>query len=270
VLKRAPIQTTGNFRKSVNRAVAALDPNFTKRSKEARAEVEVSHTAFGDGVGQLYIRGPLELTTAINMAMTAYAAKTKDFLGGTVAQRKLAALRDWSEIDLASPDTPRHHRRLPTVNVVIDLATLLGLRNYPAEIPGIGPLPPDAARWLLADGAPLRRLVIDPLTGHLLDYGLTTYVVPPDLADYLIAKNVTSASPHSNVDARLADMEHNLPHDHGGPTDPINVTPVERRWHRPKTHADWTYVKNDDGSVTWTSPSGLTCRVEPHDYRLGP
>jgi hypothetical protein len=131
--------------------------------------------------------------TAIHMALTAYAAKTKDSLGGTVAQRKLAALRDWAEIDLASPDTPRHHGRLPTLNITIDLASLLGLRNHPAEIPGVGPLPADVARWLLADGAPFRRLVIDPVDGRLLDYGRDTYTVSADLADLLIAKNVSSA-----------------------------------------------------------------------------
>jgi hypothetical protein len=270
VLARASRQTTKNFKASVTRAVASLDPTFTERSRQARREVEVSHTGFGDGVGQLYVRGPLEVTTAIHMALTAHAVKTKDSLGGTVDQRKLAGLRDWAETAHTAADTPTHHGRVATVNVVIDLATLLGLRNHPAEIPGIGPLPADAARWLLADGAPLRRLITDPLTGHLLDYGTTTYTVPPALADYLIAKNITSATPHSTIDARLADMEHNTPHDQGGPTDPINTTPVERRWHIAKTHGDWTYTKRQDGTVIWRSPSGLTCQIDPYDYRTGP
>lgn len=270
VLRYAHRQNLTLFRASLRRWVARLDPSFTTRSIAARAAVEVSHTAFDDGTGQLYIRGPLEATTAINMALTAHAVKTKDFLGGTVEQRKLAGLRDWAEAAHAAADTPTHHGRVATVNVTIDLPTLLGLRQHPAEIPGIGPLPADAARWLLTDGAPLRRLITDPLTGHLLDYGTTTYRVPPDLADYLITKNVTSAAPYSSVDARIADMEHNTPHQHGGPTNPINVTPVDRRWHRPKTHGDWTYVKHQDGTVIWTSPTGLTCKIDPYDYRLGP
>jgi hypothetical protein len=270
VLKFAYRQSLTLFRASLRRWLAKLDPTFTERSRVARAAVEVSHTAHDDGTGQIYICGPLEITTAIHMAMTAHAVKTKDELGGTVGQRKLAGLRDWAEAAHAASDTPTHHGRVATVNVVIELPTLLGLNNHPAEIPGVGPLPADAARWLLADGAPMRRLVIDPMTGHLLDYGKNTYTVPPDLADYLIAKNVTSASPHSSVDARLADMEHNIPHDKGGPTNPINTTPVDRRWHRAKTHADWTYVKQRDGTVIWTSPTGLTCQIDPYDYRLGP
>jgi hypothetical protein len=258
------------FKAALRRWVAKLDPDFTTKAKEARAEVEVSHTAFDDGTGQLYIRGPLEVTTTIHMALTAHAAKTNNSLGGTIDQRKLTGLRDWAERAWNTPDTPRQHGRLPTVNIVIDLPTLLGLRNHPAEIPGIGPLPADAARWLLADGAPLRRLVTDPLTGHLLDYGKTTYLAPPDLADYLIAKNITSATPHSNIDARTTDIEHNIPHHHDGPTNPINTTPIDRRWHRAKTHANWTYEKHNNGTITWTSPTGLTCQIDPYDYRQDP
>ena len=270
VLPRAAMQSTAAFRACVRRWVAALDPTFTERARAARATVTVDHYALDDGTGELYVRGPLEITTEIHMALTAYAAKTKDQLGGTIAQRKLAGLREITETYLAGPGVPTWHGRLPTVNVVIELPTLLGLNNHPAEIPGIGPLPAEAATWLLADGAPLRRLITDPMTGHLLDYGTTAYPVPPALADYLIAKNIHSAGPHSSVDARITDMEHNVPHDDGGPTDRRNATPVDRRWHRAKTHGDWTYTKDEAGVVTWRSPTGLTCRVEPHDDRLGP
>jgi len=270
VLPRAHGQSTARFRAGVRRAVAALDPAFAARAKAARAEVRVCHELGDDGTGELYVRGPLEITTEIHMALTAYAAKTADTLGGTADQRKLAGLRDMAETYLGEPGVPRRHGRIPTVNVVIELPTLLGLNAHPAEIPGIGPLPAEAALWLLADGAPLRRLVTDPLTGHLLDYGTSTYTVPPALADQLIARYIHSAGPHSTVDASLTDMEHNIPHDARGPTDPWNNTPVDRRWHNAKTHGDWTYTKDENGVITWTSPTGLTVRIEPHDYRLGP
>ena len=144
------------------------------------------------------------------------------------------------------------------------------LRKGIAEIPGIGAIPSEAAAWLLADGAPLRRLVIDQTTGQLLDFGTTTYLVPPHLAELLVARQVVSASPHSTVPAGGCDMEHNVPHLSGGPTNPLNVTPVERRWHRAKTHGGWHYEKDPEtGIVTWRSPTGLTCVIEPYDYRSG-
>lgn len=99
----------------------------------------------------------------------------------------------------------------------------------------------------------------------MLDDGTKTNVVPPALADFLIAKNNKSASPHSNVESAGCDMEHNIPHQAGDPTDPDNNAPVDRRWHRAKTHGDWTYDKDRrTGVVTWISPtSGLNHRTDP-------
>jgi hypothetical protein len=259
------------FKAALRRWLAKLDPGFIPRATAARTECVVEHTANGDGTGELFIRGPLEITTAISMALTAYAAKTRAEQGGTAAQRKLAGLRDIIDTFLGSDRAPTQHGRLPIVNVTIDLATLIGLRNGVAEIPGVGAIPASVALWLLADGAPLRRLVTDPLNGALLDYGTSTYAVPPRLADFLCAKNITSAAPHSAVDSRGCDMEHNIPHDHGGNTDRFNNTPVDRRWHRAKTHGNWTYLKDpDDGTTIWTSPTGLSCQIDPYDYRAGP
>jgi hypothetical protein len=176
----------------------------------------------------------------------------------------------WAESYLTSAEAPRRHSRAYGVNVTFDAPTMFGVAQHPAEIPGYGMVPPEAALELLANGSPLRRLITDDTNGLLLDYGTKTYLVPPPLSDQLIALHMTSAGPHSNVPAATCDMEHNLPHDQGGTTDPDNNTPIDRRWHRAKTHADWTYVKNKDGTVTWTSPTGLTEIVYPHDYRLGP
>jgi hypothetical protein len=132
-------------------------------------------------------------------------------------------------------------------------------------------IPAGAAINLLANGSPLRRLIIDERDGHLLDYGTKTYLVPPPLAVHLVALHQTSAGPHSSVRADGCDNDHNIPFGSpGGTTDADNVTPLDRRWHRAKTHAGWTYLKNKDGTVDWTSPAGQSHREDPHDYRLGP
>ncbi|HTR70489.1 MAG TPA: hypothetical protein VMH41_09730 [Mycobacteriales bacterium] len=110
-------------------------------------------------------------------------------LGGTSDQRKLTALLEASLAGLDDPSLPRAHGRHSVVNITIDLPTLLGLRNNPAEIPGVGPIPASVAR----------------------------------------------------------------------------------RWHRAKTHAGHTYLKDRRTAiVTWQLPTGLTCRIDPYDYRTGP
>ena len=196
-------------------------------------------TPVGDGTAELYLKGPLELIDGIHQVATAEAARTKPTLGGTADQRKLFALRDVTQRYLADPLAAKLHGRLPEVHGVIDSKTLLGLQKGVAEIRGVGAIPAEAALWLLRDGAPLRRLITDPATGTLLDYGTKTYLVPPPLADFLIAQYVTSATPYSTVAARGCDMEHNTPADQGGTTDPINNPPTDRPWHRAQTHGDW-------------------------------
>ncbi len=270
MLKYSHRQDLPKFKASLKRWMARLDPDFLKRAINARRDVLVEHTANDDGTGSLFIRGPLDKTALIDTALAAYAATTKPTAGGTADQRKLHALAGWAERYLTAPDAPRRHGRAYTVPVVIDAPTLFGLANHPAEIPGYGIVPAEAAFDLLADRSPLRRLIIDEHDGHLLHYGTSTYLVPPPLADHLIALHHTSAAPHSNTPAHGCDMEHNIPHQQGGTTDPDNTTPIDRRWHRAKTHAGWTYLKNPDRSVTWTSPTSLTETVYPHDYRLGP
>ncbi len=263
-------QDLPKFKASLKRWLARLDPDFNARARKAREEVTIEHGDLGDGRGEFLVRGPLEYTSVLDTALGAYAAHTKSDQGGTVAARKLAGLVEWAEAYLTSPDTPRRHGRAYGVNLVLDTPTMFGLADHPAEIPGYGMVPAQAALHLLADGSPIRRLIIDPDDGHLLHYGTKTYLVPPPLADHLIALHETSVGPHSAVPAAGCDMDHNLPHDSGGATDPDNNSPLDRRWHRAKTHAGWTYLKNNEGTVDWTSPSGLTERVHPHDYRLGP
>ncbi|HWB66578.1 MAG TPA: DUF222 domain-containing protein [Mycobacteriales bacterium] len=271
VIDGAAVQSLAEFKASLTRWAARLDPDWTTNATTARRDCAVEHTAGPDGTGELFVRGPLEITTPISMTLTRYAATHRDTLGGTLAQRKLAGLRELAERYLDSPEAGTLHGRPPTVVITVDAATLLGLADHPAEIPGIGPIPADAARWLLADGAPLRRMLLEETTGRCLDYGRTSYTVPPELAEHLIALHVHSAGPHSRVPASGCDLDHRIPYADGGATSTLNLTPLDRRWHRAKTHAGWTYVKNPDtDTITWTSPTGLTARIDPYDYRSGP
>ncbi|HVX68695.1 MAG TPA: DUF222 domain-containing protein [Mycobacteriales bacterium] len=270
MLKYCHRQDFPKFKAALKRWLSRLDPDFVKRAVNARREITVEHLDNEDGTGGLYLRGPLEKTALIDTALRAYATATKQAKGGTAEERKLDALVEWAEAYLTAPEAPRRHGRAYTIQLVIDAPTMFGLANHPAEIPGYGMVPADAALDLLADGAPIRRLLIDEHDGHLLHYGTKTYLVPPSLADHLIALHHRSVGPHSGVPAASCDMEHNLPHQDGGTTDPDNNAPVDRRWHRAKTHTGWTYVINKDHSVTWTSPYGMTETVHPHDYRLGP
>jgi hypothetical protein len=266
LLKYAHRQSPANFRRSVSRWLAKKDPGWGRRAEMARRDVVVEHHANDDGTGELFVRGPLEHTHLINLALTAAAGQLKPDLGGTVAQRKLAVLRDWADATLTRDGAPTHHGMAVRVQLVTTASTALGRDERPVEIPGIGFVPASAARWAIADGADVQAMLVDKRSGYLVAVDPTVYQVPARLADLLISRYVTAAAPHSGVPAAGCDMEHNLPHP-SGPTDEQNVTPIDRRWHRAKTHGRWTYLKNpDSGVVTWRSPTGMTLDIDPYGY----
>ena len=59
----------------------------------------------------------------------------------------------------------------------------------------------------------------------------------------------------------------------GGPpgqTCLANLAPLCRTHHRVKTHSQWTYRRNRDGTYTWTAPTGHQLQVRPPDRRPPP
>lgn len=147
------------------------------------------------------------------------------------------------------------HNRRPTINVTVDLPTILGLANNPGQLAGYGPIPASIAREIAADGR-WKRFVTDPIKGTLLDYGRETYEPPQDLQDFLIARDRTCRFPGCRQPAHLADLDHVVPWDAGGTTSPDNLGALCRRHHNLKTHSDWQLIHHEDGACTWISPSG--------------
>ena len=84
----------------------------------------------------------------------------------------------------------------PAIQVTVAASTLLGLDEQPGELAGHGPIPASVARRLAADPTGTwRRLLTDPATNTLLDYGRTTYRPPKDLTDHVIARDQTCTFP---------------------------------------------------------------------------
>ncbi len=152
-------------------------------------------------------------------------------------------------------DDVRPHRRLVTVNVTIDLPTLLGLAENPGQLSGYGAIPASVARELASD-ATWKRFITDPQTGNLLDYGREKYEPPQALVDFLLARDRTCRFPGCRQSASRADIDHAQSWEIGGETTPENLGLLCRRHHRLKTHGKWSLVSNADGSCNWTSPVG--------------
>lgn len=177
--------------------------------------------------------------------------------------KRADALTNISNLFLAAPqNSAAPHRRPVTVNVTIDLPTLLGLAENPGQLSGYGPIPASVARTLASDGK-WKRFITDPQTGTLLDYGRQTYEPPQALVEFLIARDRTCRFPGCRRSALLSDLDHAQSWESGGNTSPQNLGALCRRHHQLKTHGGWRIESAADGSCTWTSPLGKKYLTPP-------
>jgi len=147
------------------------------------------------------------------------------------------------------------HGRPVTLNLTMDLPTLLGLAENPAELKGYGPIPASVGRELAADGK-WRKFITDPVTGELLDVGRSVYEPPQPLKDYLTARDQICRFPHCRQPARVSDIDHAIPWESDGETTRSNMGMLCRRHHQMKTHGGWKLESFPDGSCEWLSPAG--------------
>ena len=270
VLPRASEQTPGQLAGAAARAAARVDPvGFAERHARAAADSDVCCEPDRDAMAFLSARMPLVDALEIQRAVDGYADAAKR--GGDtrpLGVLRAEGLRVFAERYLSAPDAPKTHSRPIEVHIAVSVETMLGLADHPGEIPGVGPVPAELIREM-ARTAKLRWLTIDGDNGRLLDYGPTSYRVPPAIAAAVAASYPLSAGPGSTVPAIRTDLDHVIPHP-VGPTHPTNLVPLDRGWHRGKTHAGFTLTRNPDGTLDWTSPLGQHRRSYPFDYRLGP
>ncbi|MGH3997151.1 MAG: DUF222 domain-containing protein [Pseudonocardiaceae bacterium] len=155
----------------------------------------------------------------------------------------------------------------PLVSVIVPITMLLGLDEQPGELVGYGPIPADLAREIAVEGT-WRRLLTDPVSGALLDYGRTTYTPPAGLADFVRARDVYCRNPICRQRAATADLDHTIAWDDGGTTCQHNLWAGCRHDHRLKTFAPgWAVDQHTDGRITFTTPTGHAYTSLPHDYR---
>jgi hypothetical protein len=262
VLARAGEQTLAEFTRAVRRAVATVAAATVECQRvEAMADRRVAVTAREDGMAELWALLPVEGAAAVLAAVDALASVTSADDPRSGDQRRADALVDLGVAALHDPRLPRAQGLRPAIQVTVALSTLLGVDEQPGELAGHGPIPAALARRLAADeSGTWRRLVTDPLTGGLLDYGRSTYRPPKDLAEFVIARDQTCTFPTCNRRAHRCELDHRIPYDSGGSTNPENLAAVCKRHHTAKHTAGWSPHREPDGSHTWTSPTD-------HHYR---
>jgi hypothetical protein len=279
VLPTAARATVSMTRAAARRAVLAIDAaGERRRRREAKCTRDVYVVDELDGISTLIARMSTEAAHAVMTAVEALAHDdgfTPD-PAATMGERRAEALAALVLRTEASLPQVRAH-----LDLVIDLPTLLALADAlggaesggPAgqvELRGAGPVSADVVRDLLTDpevAVTMRRLVTDPVTGHLLDYGRRVYQVPQRLREYVVARDRVCRFPGCRRAAARSQIDHAQAWNDGGDTSPANLGALCLRHHQLKTHAGWTITDSrPDGSCTWTSPHGRTYEHEPPPY----
>jgi hypothetical protein len=269
VASRVKGQSWAAFRRTLRRAILAANPDLVL-AEHAAAVV-------GRGVEKIdfydTVMSQLQITMSAVDAETVWlgldatamqlqaAAKAAGLVDEGIDAYRADALVVWANRALADPHAPRRHGRRHQIQFITDLPSLLGLADNPAELVGFGPIPAALVRDRAAQ-ADWRRLIADPVTGYLLDYGTVIYRPPAQLADFVMARDRRCRFPGCNTRASVCDIDHNIPAPRGD-TSAKNCCCLCRRHHRLKTFTDWTVQLQPDGSCLWTSPGGRQFVSDP-------
>jgi hypothetical protein len=149
-----------------------------------------------------------------------------------------------------------------SVAVTVPLSTLIGADDQPAELAGYGPIPASVARRLAAHGT-WRRLLTDPVSGAVLDYGTTRYRPPPDLIEMVHARDRTCRWPGCHHPASRTQTDHLTPAAAGGTTSAGGLGAECWPCHLAKTHTGWAVEQPEPGRFEWTAPDGHSYTVDP-------
>ena len=197
------------FQDEVNRATAIKDPEDPRTRPQRQADLVVERLTGRPPLlvaDDHWVQPPTE-SPAESPESSAVPAETCTDLV-PVASQRARKVRD----------------RRVEVGVLIGLDVLLGLQDGHATIDG-EPLPTDVARGLLCTSdAVLRRLVTDPLTGHLLDLAKDTYKPAPGCAASSTPATASAGSPAATPPPGAATPTTRSPSPAAGPPAPCSGT----------------------------------------------
>jgi len=273
-LAHAEFHTPAQVANKVRTVLATIAPEtFEKVVSKARDARRVSCYRENDGMSTVVAILPAQDAQIVMKAIEAFilrSERSEEKVSLVVTDQKDSRNADMKRADALTEMAAQSlaamsedlllHRRPITVNVTIDLPTLLGLAENPGQLAGYGAIPASVARTLASDGT-WRRFITDPQSGALLDYGRETYTPPQELVDFLIARDRTCRFPGCRQPAHRSDLDHAQSWESGGETNAQNLGALCRRHHRMKTHGGWSVISNGDGSCDWKSPAGKEFHV---------
>ncbi|MGO4104849.1 DUF222 domain-containing protein, partial [Leifsonia sp. YAF41] len=299
-LEKAVLPGAGNlivsrFAQKTRKARERLDPeSITARHQKSVADRAVFFEPAADGMAYLSAFLPAGQAQAICTRLTNTARGLQradeprtltqlkaDVLADLILDRDEADDGDDADEtdgdDAAATGTGRTRRKRrrgikADVVILVPALTLLGRSDEPPVLEGYGPIDLDTARELAGSAPGWLRVLTNPETGAFLSVGRDRYAPPADLRAALRLRDATCRSPGCSRAAADCDIDHSIPfweNGHRGETNLTNLASLCPKNHRDKHEIGWSYVQDDTGTITWTSPTGHRYTTEP-EHRIGP
>ncbi|HSK55783.1 MAG TPA: HNH endonuclease signature motif containing protein, partial [Jiangellales bacterium] len=150
-----------------------------------------------------------------------------------------------------------------TAQITLSLPTLLGLDDAPGELTGLGPVPASVARQLAAAASTWRRLLTDPVDGHLITAPIRSYRPTAAVREFVLARAGGVCAARGCTARHGLQIDHDIPWPHG-PTGAGNNLPLHQPHHDAKTCGAWCHrLHGESGALTQTSPLGRTYTTTP-------
>ena len=174
---------TGTLRKTMVKHTKRLDRQGVHDRKVAELAEKtpgrrvVFDPDAGDGLMGMYAYLPPVEALAMRLALKAAAGAFRKADGRHQDEREADALTGMVlGFDPAQPGCPVTPK--VKVGLLVDLPTLLGLRDNDGELLGYGHLPAEVTREIARRGSSWHRMVYDPVGGYLLDGGTEVHDMP--------------------------------------------------------------------------------------------
>jgi len=261
----APTWTVGQLRARIQKLCIQVDPHeAVKRYEQAVTDRRIVTESNDTGTSNL---SGMDLAPDQVVAVTDRINTIAKDMCGDGEARSMDQLRADIYLDLLTGNNHTTTRR-GVVDIRVDLTTLIGLDDDPAELSGYGPIIADVARRVVdnADDAQWRVTIVDPVTGRPTHAGTTTRRPTAAQRRRVNIRDATCIFPGCRMPAIRSDIDHTIAVKDGGKTTDSNLAPLCEYHHSIRHRHKWTYQRNSRGDYIWTTKLGqiiATARPPP-------
>jgi hypothetical protein len=295
-LPKAQRLTVGLFARQVGKLIAEHDPDAAARLVEkVTHDRDVFLRRLPDGLGQVVYTDSWPRAKAVfeRIARDGRATRAARRAGAKAsatsrakASRKVLREGEWAETAAACRADAFAARLLGSEAVdgsvvldsdpatiecqlVIDLPTLRGEADHVALLDGT-PVPGVIGRELAKRASHFRRMVTDPVTGHLLDYGRRRYLAD-DVRDFVLHRDGRCRIPTCGIHTHTRlEADHAEPFPDGD-TSAANLGALDTTHHQLKTNGYLDITDSAaDGSAILTTLWGQRIHIPPPDFLREP